>query len=253
MILTVLEWLAYAALCVVAAQHVLGPLLVWHSQRVPERYCFRPLPDDGFMAARPVAFRERHEAMQALGFVYAGSSSLVMGQVTLFFSVYAHPHSGLAGMLVTVVSPMGELTYADFTQTYADGSVLTVCNAPVVSAYPASRYKLQFRFPAVQSLRDLLARMEGLRAAYRNDASPTPFRAETALETVALFLDREVAELVQRGWYASRVESGSRRPTLKGAALMTWRNCWPWRPLLDWHECRQANRAWAALERRPPA
>lgn len=226
----------------VLALNLLGPLLIWRTQRLPARIRFQPHDEASFMASRDEAFRGLDADMRGLGFRYLGSSFMRDTHTETNFSLYAHDDQACA-MVVSIVSKVKSIAYVEFAQLYADGSILDVTNTPIPSPYPRVDLKIHARFPEVLATAELHARFLALRASLKNTAQPMPYSADAGFRMVEDFMDRESDLMTRLGYCHPEVDADGRRPlTLKGAYLLSWRSIFPGRTLRGWREKQHSAR-----------
>ncbi len=184
----------------VLALNLLGPLLIWRTQKLPARIRFKPHDETGFLANRDDSYRQLDGGIRALGFGYLGSSYMRDTQTEASFSLYTHASDQSCAMLVTMVSKIKTLTYVEFTQVYDDGSLLSTSNVDMPSTYPRMALKLAVRFADVTDPRELYARFRSLRAGLENSARAVPYSAEEGFRMVEDFMDHESDLLVEMGY-----------------------------------------------------
>ncbi|OWL90787.1 hypothetical protein [Halopseudomonas aestusnigri] len=223
----------------VVAINVIGPWLVLRTQRIPARVRFNNTDHARFLADRGEVFRRLDEQLQALQFAHIGSSVLPSSHTTSHFSLYVHPRDQAAAMLVTMTTGKRRVTYAEFTQLYADGSLLDVHNAPSLSSYPAMPCRIGVRMTGVNNLKRLFSTLQHLRARLPNSAAAIAYPEDQGFAPIERFLARESDELVAQGYCTPDIDSQGRRGlTLKGALLLTWKNAWPGRLVFNLLEQR---------------
>jgi hypothetical protein len=227
----------------VLALNLLGPLLIWRVQKLPARVRFRPHEESGFLANRDPAYRQLDGEIRALGFGYLGSSYMRDTQTEANFSLYTHASDQSCAMVVTMVSRIKTITYVEFTQVYADGSLLSTSNVDMPSTYPRMALKVAVRFAEVADPRELYARFRSLRAGLRNSARAVPYSASEGFRMVEDFMDYESDLLVEMGYCFPQVDAEGRRAlTLKGAYLLSWRSIFPGKGLKGWLDRQHAAR-----------
>lgn len=227
----------------VLALNLLGPLLIWRTQKLPARIRFRPHAETGFLANRDDGYRQLDAQIRALGFGYLGSSYMRDTQTEASFSLYTHASDQSCAMVVTMVSKIRTITYVEFTQVYADGSLLSASNVDMPSSYPRTALKMAVRFGEVADPRELHARFRSLRAGLRNSARAVPYSADEGFRMVEDFMDHESDLLVEMGYCHPQVDAEGRRAlTLKGAYLLSWRSIFPGKGLKRWLDRQHAAR-----------
>jgi len=222
-----------------ALVNLIGPLLVLRTQKIPARVRFSSVDNTRFMAERDARFKQLDQEVRELDFDHLGSSALQNNQTTSYFSLYAHPREQAAAMLVTMASGSKKVTYAEFAQLYADGTLLDVNNAPVLPSYPRMDCKRGVRLPAVNELKVLLNTLQALRGLLPNSAPAIPYPSDQGFKPIEDFIARESDELARLGYCHAEIDDNGRRAlTLKGALLLTWKNAIPGKLILALMEQR---------------
>lgn len=235
----------------VIALNLLGPLLIWRTQKLPARIRFKPHDEAGFLADRDDDFRRLDGDIRALGFGYLGSSYMRDTHTEANFSLYTHPGDQSCAMVVSMVSKVKSFTYVEFTQIYADGSLLSASNIGMASTYPRMAVKIAVRFAEVADPRELYARFRSLRAGLRNSARAVPYSADEGFRMIEDHLDHESDVLVEMGYCHPQVDAEGRRAlTLKGAYLLSWRSIFPGKGLTGWLDRQRSARLLAQASAR---
>lgn len=221
------------------AINVIGPWLVLRTQRIPARVRFSETDHERFLAERGEVFRRLDDQLRALQFEHVGSSVLPSSHTVSHFSLYVHPRDQAAAMLVTMTSGKRRVTYAEFTQLYADGSLLDVHNAPTLSSYPSMPCRLGVRLSDVNSLKLLFSTLQRLRERLPNSAPAIPYPSDQGFRSIEAFIARESDELVELGYCKPEIDNQGRRAlTLKGALFLTWKNALPGKLIFNMLEQR---------------
>ncbi len=227
-----LEWMVVLAGVYLASQYLLGPLMVWWTNRVPAEYRFELIDPDQFLAERSDTFRQLHREILDSGFEYAGSSVLEMSHCTTFFSLYYDPYSSLFCTLSSIYSQPSNTTQIEFTRLYDDGSMVNVNNHPLFNIFPGRGLRRDYRFPRINSVPGLLAVAKTLTGA-RGDARPISVSTQQVFSIMEEYLTAEMHGLISLGLLAGQASEGNRRMTFKGALFFTWKLCWPVKWILE--------------------
>lgn len=228
--------------------NLLGPLIIWKSQRLPARPELQEYQPDNFLAERESQFCEWHRELGQLGYQVATTASLEDTQVSSHIAVYSHPDDSSCATLACLESIKGNLVYLEFSQLHADNSILDVSNSPQVSAYPRLPHKRTLRFPKVITAAELHRIFIDLRSHLSNSSVPVPPQPDRLLEQVIEHFGIESDALVKRGICHPDIDTdGKRSLTLKGAYMLTWASVFPGKPLKDrldqYLSCRLLERA----------
>lgn len=216
-----------------AGQNLIGPLIIWKTQRLPARCRFEPVDDSVLFRHATPRFFEYHRAIARHGFRSAGASMTSDSHSNSYFRLYWHPDLRTAAMIVTTGGNHGGITYVEFTQRFDDGSVLDVSNAPHPGAFPALVFKTVFQFSEMLEPRELLIASLRLKTLLKAGRRVRGFDASRGLEEVEAFIGEESDAMVEKGVVKSEIDSdGKRALTLYGAFIVTWRSIFPGKNIL---------------------
>ena len=225
------------------------PLLVWKKNKLPAQYELEPVEDKvSFFSERDEKYIQHHQEIQKLGFNYAGSGQFVNGGTHTSFSMYRNPDLGLFGFVNNIKGTAMSLTYIEFTQMYADRTVLNVNNSPVGEVFPRSSLKITFQYPDVHDVKTLLAITKKIVADNHADKKKFFYAESDVFVVLRSFLNRELDDLVESGYVSDTITNGHRDLTLKGAYLMSWKLLWPIKQLRHAMQVKKAKRALAKAE-----
>jgi hypothetical protein len=243
----VIEIVLWVVLGVIAAQHVLGPILVWRSERVPASYNFPPMEVSTFLRQQTPEVQAALAQLEALGFAPAAASVLEKSNVKAGFLLLQHGTELASAMLVVASHAKGSIHYAEFTQIFTDGTMLDVFSCPTASIYPTDTKTLKYRFPGM-AISELYGTFVKINTRLQQHKTPTrTLEIGDELTDLAQKMNLDVAGLVKRGYYTPSADRSQYRLTLKGACLFTWRLVWPWKPLFNYFELARARRALAEM------
>lgn len=214
-------------------QYVIGPILVWTSQKFPSEYRFNLLDNERFLSERSPVFMQLHNKIISNRFEYIGSSELVQDNSSLYFSIYNNYELKLACTLSSAESLAINTTQIEFTQMYSNGSVLNVNNTPLFDIYPPTDRKLSFRFPDINNFNQLLKIALKLIKCEKRGEERTTLERGKEFATIEDHLNNELRYLIKKGWVSDKVKNKQRKPSITGAILITWKLCWPIKQILN--------------------
>jgi hypothetical protein len=227
-----LEWILKIALLLIGMQYVAGPVVVWWTQKLPERYKFVRLDSEEFLTQRSNTFLRLHRELVAGSFGYIGSSELKMSLATMYFSIYYNPQTKLCCTLSSAHSKPASTTQIEFTQLFDDGSVVNVSNNPLFDIYPAWDRKIVYRFPNTNDFGELLSAANKL-IEKETKSVKVGLKQGSEFETIENYLTQEMMRLISMGLVSGKAVGGERHLTLKGAIIFTWKLCWPVKSILS--------------------
>lgn len=249
------DFVLLVILAAIVLPYVLGPILVYFTQRWPAEPVFtpydpigHPLPDDDV-----AAFLESRDALTRDGFqlltdvAHENSISKLQLRIAL---LEAEGRDELA-LVVAARSTNPKIKvaacYVEFPAKFADGATLTVTNSQDPEVYPEVPVRLVERFPQVRDparlgrvSRALLDRYYGGRPRARFEPGQDP----AGFVRAAIVHEYELQ--VGTGYLRRDAEKGAPmyRPTFVGAWAMTWRLRFPLRQIT---QARRRRRAAALL------
>jgi hypothetical protein len=223
--------------------NIIGPLIIKKLQKLPARVKFEPYVEQEFLLKCSEAFNRLDENIRSLGFEYLGSSYMADSHTETNFSLYSNKDDLTCAMVVTMVNNLKEITYMEFSQLYADGSMLDVTNADEVPVYPRMDIKITARYPEVKNALELYKRFKVLRKSLKNSEHAIPYNKESGFKVVQDFIAIESDILVKKGYCAQEIDDeGKRQLTLKGAYLTTWRSVFPGRIIQGFFDKKYSNK-----------
>ena len=199
--------------------NIIGPFIVWRTQKIPTIVQFELVSDDEFFERCTEGVPYFDEQMIDAGFVVVGNSSLHDSHTDTWFRVYWHAQLKLAGTVVGIsATNQQDLTYCEFSQKFSDGRWLNVSNSSRPEAYPALPIKQSFQFPDVLVVEQLMSLHAQLRQRLKGDLQPIDYQAEQGFAEITAFLREESDALLDKGLVKPEIDAdGKRSLTLYGA------------------------------------
>ncbi|HEY2347166.1 MAG TPA: hypothetical protein VGH80_15045 [Xanthomonadaceae bacterium] len=216
----------------VGAQYLLGPIVVWLTLSIPERYVY-PRLDPSDLLADDYRAQPLHDDLLRLGFVPAGASRVQV--VSGLY--YAHPEDGAAACIM--LAP--KYACVAFFQHHAHAR-LHLSNSRMPSPYPSWDRKIGHVLPGCRDVEELFRHFRTLRTRL---ALPGPVRASVdhVLAMSEAFENDQLERLLAIGYFARTPRNGRRRATFKGALRMAWKLARPSRLIIVMLASRRARAA----------
>lgn len=232
---------------------VLGPVLVRSGQWVSANFAVKAV-DAGSLDEQVRTFLEQARGeFEAIQFEFVGYLTLedYMPNVVSSFALFLDRQNRTAAMAAVIRHKSGKtVPYYEFTSKYANGRVINVNNSPVRGSF-RNPSKSTYRYPKIASLRRLHDIHRWVTGRDQKAIDPAPFDRVRMAETVTEALLGEV-RLQQEFGYLRLDQAAKRfRFTWKGALVMTWKNVFPIKPVLDQLDLGAARRAIAAMPAGP--
>ncbi len=206
---------------------VLAPVRMRARSRQAAAPVFTPDDEDRL----PPAARDAAADLRDLGFDDRGTwrkEEPALG--TSHVAVLEHPRTRDVAKVVVVTTGTRQTVTLMLQTRFADGTEAVTSNSPVVAGFPLVPGVTAAWLPELREAAPLVR----LHARLRDALGGTRERLAIGPDVAAFLRDgatRVVAHWVAAGYYAPAASPGLVRPTWKGAALITWRLCWPIKPL----------------------
>ncbi len=241
-------------LVILLVPYLLGPIVVWLTQRVGARPVFEPFTPGRYSVPEDVAaaFRQTRDALTTEGFhvvadlFQTGQVKHVSTRVALLENP-ATAELALAVAMFTAARPARLVaSYAELPTKFRDGRTVSVHNSPRLGSFTPPASRIVVRLPMVRDP----ARLCRIKRAYLDrhyrGMERVPFEHQ---DEPARFLGeamaRELTEQVEAGRWRRDDRAGVFRPTFPSAWVMTWQALPPFSLL---RRRRVRRRATAILE-----
>ncbi|HXL34785.1 MAG TPA: DUF4253 domain-containing protein [Gemmatimonadales bacterium] len=218
-------------LVILLVPYLLGPIVVWLTQRVGARPVFEPFTPGRYAVPEDVAaaFRQTRDALTSEGFhvvadlFQTGQVKDVSTRVALLENP-ATAELALAVAMFTAAHPTRLVaSYAELPTKFRDGRTVSVHNSPRLGSFTPPASRIVVRLPIVQDP----ARLCRIKRAYLDrhyrGVECVPFEHQ---DEPARFLGeamaRELTEQVEAGRWRRDARAGVFRPTFPSAWVMTW-------------------------------
>jgi hypothetical protein len=223
--------------------YILGPIVVYLTLEMPDRYELKELPSDAFLNERSHGFLSLHNQLLELGFRFIGGSSLANSHSKAFFSGYRNADGSTIASVTSASAPnISEQLTVAFGRTYSDGVCLSVNNSVNPEIFPPWHRKILFRFPDEIDPARLVVKFDAIHHGLgRTDLIEVPEGQE--LSAISKFLNDEILHLVSTKFARKPIGDGKLRLTLRGAFIGAWRLMWPWKMILKRKDSRLAELA----------
>lgn len=244
-----MSWLLVAVATALLAPYVLGPAGVLLRVRTDREVRFEevgePLP-----AEIESEFERWAAALERRGFGGAArwrTRSAATGQTTLARAL-CDEATGRAGVAYVMLDAAGRIAtrFHDISSVMPDGAVVSVNSAKVTGVFEVPPDWRAFSFPEIHD-GELLCRLhDAALARCAGGRAPRRFTAARMRDEIEELNRRHVLYQVEAGLLRDR--GVSLGPTVRGAAVMTWRLLWPWKQLAARRRRREAMSLLAVLE-----
>jgi hypothetical protein len=236
----------YAGLIVVMP-YLAGPILIRFSHRQTLHPKFEPRAVDQIPKAAAKFFTETAQTMAEDGFVQWPTFVYQSKNAAVYVKFLLNRAAGDMAMIAASYGMVGGASrlhdmHVAFLTRYADDTEIQTSNTKIIGVFVPTRRRDSAQFATVGDTRQLYCvhtrRVQRLAPAVAKVLPPEGHEIESATAEIV----RELQRQVDVGYFY--VTGDSLRPTWKGAALMTWKLCWPVKQI---RRARINRRAQAAL------
>jgi len=240
---TILQVAIVLAIGFPVALNLIGPLIVWKTQKIPADTRFNDIDDGVIMEEATPLFFQFHHSITDIGFRSLGASTVSDSLSTTYFRLYWHHDLRVAATVVMLKNKVEEISYMEFTERFNDGSVLDVSNSPQHDPFPRFDFKAVFRFPETVEARELLRAHLKVKQLLKKDLQAQQFDLSNGFREIEAYIRKESDALVEKGVLRPEIDAdGKRAPTLFGAFFLTWRSIFPGKNLLTWITARRSRK-----------
>jgi hypothetical protein len=177
-------------------------------------------------------------ALESQGFVRLQSSGFqgaARARVTLF-----HHADGTVAYTASLESGGKRLEFCEFGAVFRDGDFLMVNNSSQILGLPEAGPRILYRLPQLESPLELHEAFLKLRdEQVRRGRTLLGIAPDRVAAVIDDYLNSESAWFAAAGYFRPSTPE-QLRPTLKGALVLTWRQCFPVRQWID-HSGRRAS------------
>ena len=230
------ERTATIVLTLVLVPYWLGPVVVYLTQRSSAAPAFTVYDPTRQVVPESitVAFQEAERSLVEAGFAKVGDffqtgfMQSVTSRVTLFEKAATRQEAVSVGVYVSAEPARVIAHYVEVLARLKDGRALLVNNSPMAGAYAPVPGKTVEQFPGVRDPRRLARLHERLLARLGSRGSVREIdRGGDAAAYLGRAVVEELEQQIPTGYLQLDRASGTFRPTVKGAAVMTWRQLPP--------------------------
>src|SRR2546423_6177822 len=239
-------------LLVELTMYVQGPVGLYRRNFVSTRRSVRTFSTEDEASTHPDLVSYVASAETALRSVGFGTSHRIVQstskKVTGFAALLEHAGRGDLATFMGLRTEIPEaeetrlVSAAVFTTEFADDVTLGTSNVMTVKRFPTRPNLQPVVFPDVHDPLELY-RLHRCRVDERARRVPSRKSTRGATPEARIAYQEREAEQVWQHWLRSgyyRPVPDGLRPTLRGAALMTWRGMWPWKQLTERRHVRDA-------------
>lgn len=237
----VIVWIAKLAGLVMLVQYLVGPILVWMNYRHPARYRL----SEGEPGVTPLDPTPAHSAncmaLESLGFMRLQTSGL-QGPTQARVTLFQHA-DGTIAYAASMQSGSMRLEYCEFAQSFHDGRYLVVNNSRQIMGLPEVGSRILYRLPQFDSPLELYAAwLQLLNKHIQQGRQPDHVAPDQVTRAIDDYMNAESARLTETGFFRASTPE-QLRPTVKGALMLTWRQCFPVKQWIDYNDRAASKRA----------
>ena len=234
---------------------VLGPFAVKASHWVSGTFSIQAVPEDS-LDLEIRAFLEKARAeFEALQFEFIGYMTIsdYMPNMSTWFALFIDEQGRTPAMAAVIRQKTGKtLPYYEFTSRYSNGRVINVNNSPMLGSY-RNPDKSTYRYPKINTVRQLYDIHRWVSSHDKRAIDPVEFDRDRAAEVLTEALISELKLQQKFGYYAFNEDTARFQLTWKGAFVMTEKNVFPVKNILNQRDLAAARKAIAGMPSNPEA
>jgi hypothetical protein len=186
---------------------------------------------------------------EALGFQFAGYMTLTdyMPQMTGYFGLFTQQIQKISGMAAVLRHAAGKtVRYCEFANKYSNGRLIDVNNSPMMGAYINPK-KSVYRYPRTNSIKQLYEINNWVTSHDRETTNLEGLVKGRELEMVCDAFNDEIRLQAKYGYFFLDENNSKYRFTWKGAFIMTEKQTFPVKTILEYLDLQSARKAIAGM------
>jgi len=213
--------------------YLLGTLLVYFKVSQPARYAFDMLPTPTMDVITKQEFKDYVNAIEMLGFdLVANLYSENPATNTRHIISLLYNRSVGDQAIASEISASNNGTavkstlYIEFVSEFTDGREICTNNSKTLGVFAPVPEKPIYQFPEIKNAASLYSIHSALARDLNAYKSPLPLEGNE-VSTLVDGIERSLVRQTKTGYMYLDDSSQTYRPTLKGAAIMTFKSLWP--------------------------
>ena len=231
----------------------LGPFVIKFTHWVSGNFSIKTVPAEsldhevrGFLEKARVEF-------ESINFEFVGYMTLsdYMPNVSTCFALFMDQQGKTSAMAAVIRQKTGKtLPYYEFTGKYSNGRVINVNNSPMLGSY-RNPDKSTYRYPKIKSIKNLYDIHRWVTGHDKKAIDPVGYDKDRAAEMLTEALINELKLQQRFGYYYVNQDKARFQFTWKGACIMTEKNVFPIKSILNYLDLRTAQKAIVGMPTQP--
>jgi hypothetical protein len=237
----------------VALPMVLGPFVIKFTHWVSGNFSIKTVPAESLDHEVRVFLEKARVEFESINFEFVGYMTLAdyMPNVSTCFALFIDQQSKTSAMAAVIQQKTGKtLPYYEFTSKYSNGRVINVNNSPMLGSY-RNPDKSTYRYPKIKSIKNLYDIHRWVAGHDKKAMDPVGYDKDGAAEMLTEALINELKLQQQFGYYSLDRDKARFLFTWKGAFIMTEKNVFPVKIILNHLDLRSAQKAIAGMPTQP--
>jgi len=232
---------------------VLGPFVLKFTHWVSGNFSIKTVSAESLDHEARVFLEKARGEIESINFEFVGYMTLsdYMPNVSTCFALFMDHQSKTSAMAAVIRQKTGKtLPYYEFTSRYSNGRVINVNNSPMLGSY-RNPDKSSYRYPKIKSVKNLYDIHRWVTGHDKKAIDPVGYDKDRAAEMLTEVLIDELKLQQQFGYYDFDQEKARFLFTWKGALIMTEKNVFPVKNILDHLDLRSAQKAITGMPTQP--
>lgn len=248
--MTIVQIFGAVLMLILASQYLIGPLVIRATASHPARFNFTA----GAPGCEQLPESKSHAGMvrelQDMGFEFLQQTGVPGPATGLATFLYA-PGDGAFVYVASLKAGLKSVKFVEFCHWYEDNKLLVVNNNPEILGVGRFPQRQMVRLPHLTDLAELYGAFRSIFLYGQSGGlKPICLQESDIMPSVDRLLNEEVEYFLARGFFHP-ANNEHVRLTFKGAVLMTWRQCFPIKQIIDYRDRQQSGellmRAWGGL------
>lgn len=244
-----MDFLLWAVIAFVMAPIVIGPFVVKFTHWVTARVNVKLVSSESLDPEVRTFIDTARTEFEALGFEFVGYMMLpdYVPGTSSYFGLFTNDQRKTSAMTAVIRHASGRtVRYYELTNKYANGRVININNSPMMGGYK-NPDKSSYRYPKIQSIKHLYEINSWVIGHDRKATNPVGLVKGRELDMLTEALNNEIRLQSKYGYYFLDENKARYKLTWKGAFILTEKNAFPIKTILELLDLRSARRAIAGM------
>jgi hypothetical protein len=239
----IILWIVIA---VIAFPIIVGPFFIKKSHWVSLNAVLMPTSPEFLNPSDKEFIEKARIEFEALGFEFVGCIRLApdyMPSMSSCLGLFRNDRNMTMGVAYIIKHAAGkEIRYFELNNIYSNRCVINTTNASMMGAFKDSK-RIHYRYPAITSIRRLQEINNWIISHDQRTGTLVGIEKGKEIDIIRESLEGELRQQAEYGYYFIDTANARYRPTWKGAFILTEKNVFPFKNILEFFDLRSAKQA----------